>query len=498
MLAQHKALGQTCRKTNNNVRSCHLSHPFPLALLAPLTALHALSGISHALTATIAPMSTSQAGQPINPRNSDQPLPRAEMRDIVDISLWVGQLLLQNGADTERAEGTIHHLGTGLGCDWLDVLISPNAIVLTSLSGGEFRTRARRLVRFGGVDMNIVAKVNDLAYQVEAHTANRQKIRRELEEIDTMPKLYNRWLVVLLVGLACAAFSRLFGGDWAAFFLTWAAASTAMITRQELDRHYFNQYLIVVATAFVATVVAALGVLMKFGDEAQISLAASVLLLIPGVPLINASKDLLQGHMVTGIVRGVIGALIALSIALGIGIAITLLPLTFVRNEFVPPSNLLIDAFWAALAAIGFAVLFNVPYRTLPGCAAGGALGHAGRTFLLRSGWPGVDHIVAATLVGATIVGILAFLFARRQKLPSIIFAVSGAIPLVPGTFAYSVMLGILHIAGIIDLGTTSAVDQILFNQVIPNALTTAFILAALALGIAAPVLLFRRHKPVV
>ncbi len=438
---------------------------------------------------TVPPGSTS-VGKPT--------IPRAEMRDIVDLALWCGQLQLQHGADTERAENTIHHLGTGLGCDWIDAFISPNAIVITTLSGGEFRTRTRRLVRFGGVDMNIVAAVNDLAYQVEAHTADRLRIRQELEEIDTMPKLYNRWLVVLLVGLACAAFSKLFGGDWPAFAVTWIAASAAMIARQELTRHYFNALLVVVATAFVATFIAALGVILQVGSTPQIALAASVLLLIPGVPLINASKDLLQGHMVTGIVRGVSGALITLSIALGIGIAITLLPLTFVDARLTLPPNLLVDAFWAAAAAIGFAVLFNVPYRTLAGCAACAALGHASRTFLLNSGLPGVDHIVTATLIGATVVGTLGFLLARWYQMPTIVFTVSGVIPMFPGIFAYRAMLDILQISGIINLGAAVPIDQIILLEVIPNLLVTAFMLAALALGIAAPTLLFRRRKPVV
>ena len=312
-------------------------------------------------------MSEEQAAAPPSAEESKQPIARAEMRDIVDLSLWAGQLQLQHGADTERAENTIHHLGTGLGCDWLDAFISPNAIVISTLSGGEFRTRTRRLVRFGGVDMNIVAAVNDLAYQVEAHTADRGRIREELQEIDTMPKLYPRWLVVLLVGLACAAFSQLFGGDWAAFAVTWVAASAAMMIRQALTGRYFNQLLVVVATAFVATFIAALGGLLQLSGKPQIALAASVLLLVPGVQLINSSKDLLQGHMVTGIVRGLTGALITLAIALGIGIAISLLPLTFVDADIALPSSLLADAFWAAVAALGFAVLFNVPRRTLLG-----------------------------------------------------------------------------------------------------------------------------------
>lgn len=443
-------------------------------------------------------MSTIVTSQTRDLAEKKRTLSRAEMRDIVDLSLWAGQLQLQYGADTERVETIIHHLGTGLGCDWLDAFISPNAIVITTMSRGEFRTRTRRLVRFGGVDMNIVAAVNDLSYQVEARTANRAKVRRELNKINAMPKLYNRWLVVLLVGLACAAFSRLFGGDWVAFGVTWVAASIAMMTRQVLTRRYFNPYLVVVASAFIATMVAAVGVMLQLGNNPQLALVSSVLLLVPGVPLINSSKDLLLGQMVTSIIRGTTGALISLSIALGIGIAITILPVTLIWTSFTSPSNLFIDAFWAAVAATGFAVLFNVPYRTLIGCAACGAFGHATRTFFINYDWLGLDHIVIATLIGAIVVGTLGDLLARLLRLPSSIFTVSGIIPMIPGTYAFSTMLGILQLADIIDVGAPVRPDLILLNKVILDGLTTGFVLAALAIGIVTPRLLFRRRKPVV
>ncbi|MCO5190694.1 MAG: threonine/serine exporter family protein [Anaerolineae bacterium] len=450
------------------------------------------------ITVTIEAMSTSETPSEQHSAEVKPPLPRAELRDVIDLALWAGQLQLQHGADTERAENTIHHLGTALGCDWIDAFISPNAIVITTLSGDEFRTRIRRLVRFGGVDMNIVAGVNDLSYRAEAHQSDRVHIRKKLEQIDTMPKLYNRLLVIVIVGLACAAFCRLFGGDWAAFGVTWVAAAVAMFVRQEMTRRYFNQFLTVVVTAFVATMVAATGVLLDLGSQPQIALAASVLLLVPGVPLINASKDLLQGHMVTGLVRGVTGALISLAIALGIGLAITILPVTRLWTEFAAPPNLFVDALWAAVAATGFAVLFNVPYRTLFGCAVCGALGHASRTFMLQSDLPAANHIVMASLIGATVVGSLGFLIARHMQLPSIVFTVSGVIPMVPGTYAFSAMLGILRMADIVGVGGPTRTDLILLGEVVPNTLTTAFVLAALAVGIAAPSLLFRRRKPVV
>ena len=139
-----------------------------------------------------------------------------------------------------------------------------------------------------------------------------------------MPRSYNRWLVVVMVGLACAAFSRLFGGDWIIFGITFGASAVAMFLRQELAQRHFNPLLVVVVCAFVAGCLASTAGLFHLSSEPETALAAAVLLLVPGVPLINSAQDLIRGHMVTGIARGVTGLLISLAIALGLLLALSL------------------------------------------------------------------------------------------------------------------------------------------------------------------------------
>jgi uncharacterized membrane protein YjjB (DUF3815 family) len=150
---------------------------------------------------------------------------------------------------------------------------------------------------------------------------------------------------------------------------------------------------------------------------------------------------------------------------------------------------LLADAFWSALAALGFAMLFNVPTRTLLGCAICGATGHALRTLLMQVGL----SIELSTLAGATAVGFLGWVFARRWQTPATTFAVTGAIPLAPGVFAFRTMLGLINVATApdIDAGTVALVEASI------NGVKTALILGAIAAGIAAPSLLFERRKPI-
>lgn len=100
--------------------------------------------------------------------------------------------------------------------------------------------------------MTKVSAINRLTQRVVDGELDRVKVRSELERIVNTPPHYPRWLVVGMAGMACAAFSRLMGGDWAVFGVTFVAAATAMAVRQELSRHYFNSLVVVIVTALVA------------------------------------------------------------------------------------------------------------------------------------------------------------------------------------------------------------------------------------------------------
>lgn len=260
-------------------------------------------------------------------RIQDHPLlDRSELAEVVDLALWAGTLLMQSGAESERVEETAHHIGTALGANWLDILVSPNVLIITTSSvDGEFRTKVRRVAGLA-VRLDVVHAVNDLSHRIEKDHLDRAQVRAELERIAHL-KSYNRWLVVLMVGAACAALSRLVGGDEIVFLVTFVAATIAGIVRQELHRRHFNFILIVVATATVAALIAGLADLWDLTPRAQVAISSSVLLLVPGVQLINSAEDILKGHLLTGLTRGFLGVIISLAIAVGIALALGILQL---------------------------------------------------------------------------------------------------------------------------------------------------------------------------
>ncbi|MBI1276563.1 MAG: threonine/serine exporter [Anaerolineaceae bacterium] len=147
------------------------------------------------------------------------------------------------------------------------------------------------------------------------------------------------------------------------------------------------------------------------------------------------------------------------------------------------------DGIWSAVAAVCFGVLFNVPSSLLAGCAIAAGLGHALRTLLMQLGL----DIEVSTLVGSTLVGFISLYLSRRWHAPIAIFTLCAAITMVPGSFAYRTMLAIIELAS----GNADTANMALIAAA-TNAVRTALILGAIALGIAAPALLFEREPPVV
>lgn len=145
--------------------------------------------------------------------------------------------------------------------------------------------------------------------------------------------------------------------------------------------------------------------------------------------------------------------------------------------------QMLQDMLWSGIAALGFAVLFNVPRRLLPGCFLSGAVGHSIRAVVVSLG----ASVEFGTLIGASVVGFLSVYLSGRYHVPAASFSVTGAIPLVPGVFAYQTIIGLLN-------ATTASGDQsmVLLAAASINGIRTALILSALAFGIAAPTLVFR------
>lgn len=248
-------------------------------------------------------------------------LSKEEQTELTRIAVFAGQILHQHGAESRLIEQTTQRLGIALGAESIELAITPDAIVITSLVEGHCVTTTRRCSD-RGINMQMVCEVQRICVMLEKQLIDIKEVKKRLHRLK--PYKYNRWLVVLMIGFSCASFSHFFGGDRAVYWTTFIASSCAMIIRQELGHRQHNPFVNFALTAFVATTITCLASVFEVGENPKIAMAASVLLLVPGFPLINAVSDMLKGYVNMGIARWVFSTLLAVSVSIGIVAAIEL------------------------------------------------------------------------------------------------------------------------------------------------------------------------------
>jgi uncharacterized membrane protein YjjB (DUF3815 family) len=149
--------------------------------------------------------------------------------------------------------------------------------------------------------------------------------------------------------------------------------------------------------------------------------------------------------------------------------------------------ELLLSTLAASVAALGFAIIFQVPPALLWRAAVTGAGGYFVRASMHDTG---NLSLPAATLAASVVVGATASLFARRTGAPASAFSAPGVIPLVPGATAFRAILTLFVLAEEQGPGTTEAIVR---GMTLGTQAT--FTLFAIVLGLALPSLVFRRPE---
>ena len=102
--------------------------------------------------------------------------------------------------------------------------------------------------------------------------------------------------------------------------------------------------------------------------------------------------------------------------------------------------DLLLDGFFAAIAAIGFGSISNVPIRSFKGCALLAAMGHATRYFLMNIlGW----NIIPAAFMASIVIGVTAPKAGHFWRVPTEALAYPALLPMIPGMYAYRAVEGL-------------------------------------------------------
>ncbi len=228
-------------------------------------------------------------------------------------------MLMEAGAGAMGVEWIVQSFASGLGAQRVDLRIGYASLAITISIGPNGITRMRKVGHLG-VNQRLDQELRQLAKRVSNHELTVEQTRVELDRIATKTPRHSALVMAVAVGLACAAFGRLLNVDWIGTGPVFVAATIGQLVRRELLSRHANVFICATLVSVLSSILGGLGARWAGSESVTMAMVASILLLVPGVPAVNAQSDILEGHPTLGSARVVSVGMILIFVAAGLWI----------------------------------------------------------------------------------------------------------------------------------------------------------------------------------
>ncbi|MFS0863092.1 threonine/serine exporter family protein [Fredinandcohnia sp. 179-A 10B2 NHS] len=242
-------------------------------------------------------------------------------KEIIEICLLAGKIMLQSGAETYRVEDTMNRIAASFGINESHSYVTPTGIMFSINS-----VEQTNLIRISNrsTDLEKVTIVNSISRSISAGDVTIQEAKRQLQELEKADHSYPVWLQIIAAALASGCFTIMFLGGWVDFLPSCVAGGVGYIGFIYIHRYVQLKFFAEFMASFMIGVVAYIFVTTGLGKEIDKIIIGSVMPLVPGLLITNAVRDLLAGHLVSGISKGAEAFLTAFAIGTGVAVVLSI------------------------------------------------------------------------------------------------------------------------------------------------------------------------------
>lgn len=228
----------------------------------------------------------------------------------------IGEAMLTSGAEIHRVEDTMNRIMSSFGAKRIDTFIITSSMVVSAAAQtGEVYTETRRITT-SGTDFERLHRLNALSRRICKGDMTVADIRVEMEKISATP-VYPLWLEFVCYALIASSFTLFFGGDFlqsvVSLFIGAAVRVVVLVSDKTVGNKIFAKFI----SSFIATALAYLSYEIGLTSGVDEIIIGNIMVLIPGIGLTNALRDLFTGDSITGILRSIEALLVAIAIAAG-------------------------------------------------------------------------------------------------------------------------------------------------------------------------------------
>lgn len=244
--------------------------------------------------------------------------------EVMDICLLAGKIMLENGAETYRVEDTMRRIALSFQMKETHSYVTPTGIFFSTEGNEPTKTRLIRILE-RTTNLEKVAMVNDISRRISSGKVNVEEAYELLKGVEKAKTAFPLYLQVAAAAISSGCFLIMFQGSWGDFLPSLISGGLGYLALIYFHRlvpiKFFSEFM----ASFVIGLTSFSFVHIGLGAELDKIIIGSVMPLVPGLLITNAVRDLMAGHLVSGLSKGAEAFLTAFAIGSGIAVVLSFL-----------------------------------------------------------------------------------------------------------------------------------------------------------------------------
>lgn len=247
----------------------------------------------------------------------------AVTKEILALSVEIGDALLRNGAEVYRVEDTVMHILEAYEIENYDVYVLSNGIFASANEDKEDACSMIRHVPLGSTHLGRIAALNQLSREICSHECSLRDAWTRLDECNSI-SYGKKTTRLFFCGLGCACFSYLFGGNVLDACIAFFIGGMIQLFLLNSKQQHASKFMANILGSAFATLLALLLLLAGLPIHYDKVIIGDIMPLVPGIALTTSIRDFFNGDYLSGAIHIIDAILTAFCIAVGVGTVITI------------------------------------------------------------------------------------------------------------------------------------------------------------------------------
>lgn len=245
-----------------------------------------------------------------------------EAKQVLEIVLYAGQMLLSNGAEAYRVEETVERICNSYGLE-CECMVTAKGVFISIVDDNGEKVTSLKKIRTRGVDLYRIELINSFSRSVQEKFISYEEAKKILKDIDGAP-YFSFPVRLFAASMTSFIYSLFFDGTIYDSIVSAIVSIVVYFMLEKISRVELFQFFEFFISGFIigsASLIAES--LLPFVSKGNV-ITGAIMILLPGVPLTNGIKDIIYNDFESGMVKFGEAMLIITAVGAGIGAALAL------------------------------------------------------------------------------------------------------------------------------------------------------------------------------